>query len=87
MTTLTAVTVPATREDAIEAIAALDAARWGEAERAASRRIHGRKSYGLLLNTLARRPEYDFGGAVPHLVAAADAALTDDDYRILRAGG
>lgn len=79
--------VPATREEAIEAIAALDAARWGESEREPSRKANKDRSYGLLLNSLARRPEYDFGDAVPHLVAAAKKALTSDDRYELRKGG
>lgn len=82
-----AVEVPKTKVEAIEALAALDAARWGEPERDASRRINAGRSYGLLLNALARRPEYEFGDAVPHLVAAAKAALTDDDRARLRKGG
>lgn len=81
------VAIPATREDAVEAIAALDAAKWGESERQHSRNLHRNKSYGLLLNTLAHRPEYDFGNAVPHLVEAAQKALTDDDRYMLNKGG
>lgn len=86
MTTHT-IPIPATKEEALEAIAALDAARWGEHEREPSRRANATKSYGLLLNTLAHRPEYDFGDAVPHLVAAAKAALTSSDHNWLRTGG
>lgn len=81
------IAVPATREEALEAIAALDAAKWGESEREPSRQMNRSKSYGLLLNTLARRPEYDFGDAVPHLVAAADKALTSNDRYELSKGG
>jgi hypothetical protein len=81
------ITIPATREEAIEAIATLDAAKWGEHERQASRVLNARKSYGLLLNSLAHRPEYDFGDAVPELVAAAKLALTSDDREELRKGG
>lgn len=79
--------IPASREEAIEAIAALDAAKWGEAEREPSRQLNRAKSYGLLLNALAHRQEFDFGDAVPHLVAAAKAALTADDRAELRKGG
>lgn len=79
--------IPATHDDAIAALVALDCARWGEHEREASERLyrrHTRGSYGLALNSLARRPEYDFGDAVPSLVAAAKAAMTDDDHEYLR---
>lgn len=81
------VKIPSNREEALDAIAALDAAKWGEQEREASKKLNGRKSYGLLLNSLAMRPEYDFGNAVPHLVAAAKKALTSDDKYELRQGG
>jgi hypothetical protein len=78
------VKIPATRDEAVEAIADLDAAKWGESEREPSRRLNRRKSYGLLLNALAHRPEYDYGDAVPHLVDAAKKALTEDDWSELR---
>lgn len=81
------INIPATREEALSALADLDAAKWGESEREASRKLNGGKSFGLLLNSLAHRPEYDFGDAVPHLVAAAKAALTEDDRAELRKGG
>lgn len=79
--------IPQTREEALEAIAELDAQRWGESERAASRRLHEGRSYGLLLTTLAHRTEYDFGAKVPHLVAAAEAARTIYDVNELCEGG
>lgn len=79
--------IPANHSEALEAIAALDAAKWGESEREASREMNEGKSYGLLLNALAHRPEYDFGDAVPHLVDAARSALTPADRRALREGG
>ena len=81
------VKIPTTREEAIEAIAALDAAKWSEAERETSRNMHRSKSLGLLLNTLAHRPEYDYGNSVPHLVAAAKQALTEGDRCELSRGG
>lgn len=85
--TAASIPVPATREEAIEALAALDAAKWGEAEREPSRQRSRGRSFGLLLNSLARRPEFDYGDAVPHLVAAAKKALTAADRRELRKGG
>jgi hypothetical protein len=83
----TTIKVPTTREEALEALADLDAAKWGEDQRQASRKLNASKSYGLLLNSLAHRPEYDFGAAVPALVAAAKKALTADDRAELRKGG
>ena len=82
-------TIPATYEDAIAALVALDVARWGEGERAASERLHRRNSptLGLALNTLAHRPEHDYGDTAPDLVAAAKAALTEADRDVLRHGG
>jgi hypothetical protein len=85
--TETTMRIPATREEALETIAALDAAKWGEAERQASRSLNAGKSYGLLLNSLAHRPEYDYGDAVPELVRAAKAALTAEDRAELWKGG
>lgn len=79
--------IPQTREEAIEAIAELDAKKWGEGEREPSRRLHRGASYGLLLNTLAHRAEYGYGNDVPHLKAAAKAALTSADRDVLRQGG
>lgn len=81
------VNVPETREEAIEVIAELDVAKWGESERDASRRMNEDKSYGLLLNSLAHREEYGFGDDAPELVAAARAALTPKDWAYLRQGG
>lgn len=80
-------TIPANKEEALDAIAALDAARWGEHERDPSRQSYAGKSYGLILNALAHRPEYDFGTTAPHLVAAAKAALTSEDHNWLMSQG
>jgi len=77
------VPIPGTPEEALDAIAALDVARWGEAEREPSRREHAHKTYGRLLVTLAHRPEYGYGDRVPHLVEAAEAALTPADRKAL----
>ena len=51
------------------------------------RRMNRNLSYGLALNALAHRPEYGYGDDVPHLVAAAKAALTAADIQSLREGG
>lgn len=81
--------IPATREEAIAAIVEMDVAKWGEAEREPSRQLNSANhpTYGLALNSLAHRPEHDFGVTAPELVAAAKAALTDDDWAVLRRGG
>jgi hypothetical protein len=87
-TTETKYRVPSTREEALEALAEMDAAKWGESERAASRKLNGAKSYGLLLNSLAHRAEYDYGDSAPSaLKAAAKSALTPADRAALRKGG
>lgn len=80
-------TIPQTRESAIAALVEQDVTRWGESERAASARIHGQRTYGLALNTLAGRAELAGDPGAAALRRAADAALTDDDWRALRQGG
>lgn len=81
--------VPATWAEAIDQLVELDVKKWGEGERTASREMHLRNhpTYGLALNSLAHRPEYDFGSAAAELVAAAKKALTSDDRDRLRDGG
>jgi hypothetical protein len=75
------------REDALAALVELAVARWGEQEREPARRHYARRSFGLMLNALSYAPEFDYGADAPHeLVAARDAALTDEDLRYLRTG-
>jgi hypothetical protein len=78
--------IPTTRESAIAALVDDDVARWGEAERGASAKIHAFRSYGLALNELANRAELA-GTPDPALRKAARAALTEDDRDWLRNGG
>lgn len=85
--TYDAVKIPANREEALAALIELNVAKWGEQEREPTRKNRQNDSYGLLLNSLARRPEYDYGDRVPHLVAAAKKALTARDRAELRKGG
>jgi len=80
-------TIPQTREAALDMLADMDARKWGESERAASKALNARKSYGLLLNTIAHRPEHNYGDSAPELVAAAKVALTPEDWAELRKGG
>lgn len=82
----TNVQIPSSLAAAIDALVELDVQKWGEGERQASRDMHRRNliSYGLALNALARRPEYEYGDLVPHLVDAANAALTAADRAHLR---
>jgi hypothetical protein len=75
-----------TREQAIAALVERDVARWGESERAASAHAHAGRSLGRALNELANRAELA-GTPDAALRAAADAALTDADWRSLRDGG
>ncbi len=78
--------IPRNLEEAVALLVEQDVAKWGESEREASRRLHSRRTYGLALNTLAARAELA-DQPNPELRAAADAALTDDDWRVLRQGG
>lgn len=77
--------VPQTLAETLDAIAELDVQKWGEAQREPSRKLNAQnyKTYGLALNSLARREEYAFGDNAPELVAAADAALTEADLAAL----
>ncbi len=89
MATIPARAIPSDYEAAIAAIVELDVQKWGEAERDASTRMRraGAPTYGLALNTLAHRPEYDYGDAWPECVAAARQAMTASDRSKLRSGG
>lgn len=83
---MTTTTVPATREAAIATLVDQDCAKWGEAERAASQRTHQNRTIGLAINELANRAEL-LGSPDADLRTAANNALTDADWRILRQGG
>lgn len=85
-TTTTTTTVPATREAAIAILVNQDCAKWGETERAASERTHQKRTLGLALNELANRAELS-GTPDADIRAAANKALTDADWRVLRNGG
>ncbi|MFA7295651.1 MAG: hypothetical protein WC211_00525 [Dehalococcoidia bacterium] len=78
------VDVMASREAALEVRVALDVAKWGEAERAASRELHARTSHALLVNAIAVADLDAIDGA---LVAAAAKIMTSADKRVLRTGG
>lgn len=73
-----------TRQQAIDMLVEQDVARWGEAERDASRRLHGTKTHGLALNTLASRAQLAGEPSWRDLRAAADEVLTAADWRFLR---
>jgi len=78
--------MPMTREQAINALVNQDVAKWGEGERAASERLHGKRTLGLALNELANRAELADEDA-SELRAEARKALTDADWKWLRSGG
>lgn len=79
-------TIPQTREEAIAALIEHDVQRWGESEREASTRLHGRRSLGLALNELANRAL--LAGDDDHeLRAAAKRQMTDADRAHLKTGG
>ena len=75
-----------TYEEAIARLVALDVARWGESERAASERMRRRNSptIGLALNSLAH---HDVDAIDAEMAAQAEELLTDADWRSLRSGG
>jgi hypothetical protein len=80
-------TIPNDVTAARSALVDQDCARWGDSEREASIRAHSRLTYGLALNSLAARAELDRDPESKALRAAANAALTQDDWRVLRSGG
>lgn len=72
-----------TREQAIDALVEMDVAKWGEAERDASRKMHADRTRGLALNELANRHELA-DKPIPELRKAAKEALTRADHAYLR---
>ena len=73
-----------TREQALAKRVDLDVAKWGEGEREASRRLHGRRSHGLLVNSIAVA---DVNQIDDELMRLAAAVMTADDRAELRKGG
>jgi hypothetical protein len=75
-----------TRDQAIAMLVEQDVEQWGETERAASMRLRQRENptLGLALNALASRAELADDPAAAGLRTAADAALTAEDWRVLR---
>lgn len=77
-----------TTAEALDALADLDARKWGEAEREPSKRINGRKSRGLLINSIVHHQLNDYGDAFDAAAKKlAKAQLTSDDKAELRKGG
>ncbi len=73
-----------TRDAALAARVDRDVEKWGECEREASIRMHGRLSYGRLLNSVAVADLHDIDEDLMRLAAAV---MTDDDKADLRKGG
>lgn len=73
-----------TRDEAIAKLVDLDVAKWGEEEREASARLHGRLSHGLALNALAH---YDVDHIDRALATEARRVMTAADRKALRQGG
>ena len=63
MTTRTYDFATMTAAQALDALVDLDVARWGEAERDASRKMHAGKSRGLLINSIVHHHSHDYGDA------------------------
>lgn len=85
-TYIDSLTIPTTRAEALEAYAGLVAEKWGP-EEGQFVRANERRSFGLLLNAIARSEANDYGDRRGDLVAAAKAALTAADWAELRKGG
>lgn len=76
-----------TRDEAITALVERDVARWGEAERKASRQRRDQLSHGLALNALAHYDVDAIDGAIDEALAAeAQRVMTAADRKILREG-
>lgn len=73
-----------TREEAIAKLVELDVAKWGEAERCASRAMRASLSHGLALNAIAH---YDLNNIDRDLAREAKALFTAADKKALRSGG
>ncbi len=77
-----------TAAQALDALVELDVAKWGEAEREASRRLHATKSRGLLINSIVHHQSNDYGDAFDAATKKiAKQQLTADDKAELRKGG
>lgn len=77
-----------TREQALTALVDLDVAKWGEQEREPSRRLHGDKSRGLLINAIVHHQSNGYGDAFDAATKKlAKEQLTSDDRYALRKGG
>ena len=77
-----------TREQALDALVALEVARWGERERASSRQMLVNKSRGLLINSIVHHQSHGYGDAFDDATKKiAKNQLTDSDRAELRKGG
>ena len=77
-----------TRDEALDVLASLDAAKWGEQEREESKRLNARKSRGLLINAIVHHQMHDYGDAIDTTAKKiAKKQLTADDKAELRKGG
>ena len=77
-----------TAERALDLLVDLDVSLWGESERDASRRMHARKSRGLLINSIIHHKANEHGKAFDAgTKRAAGEQLSADDETELREGG
>lgn len=83
---LSKLAVPRDRAEALEAYAQLMDAHWSEGAGDYIRQTE-KRSYGLILNSLAYSVANDYGDFRRDLVAAAKAALTSEDREFLYRGG
>lgn len=66
--------IPATKEEAIEALVKLDVALWGNEHLHAAQNVHNNRTYASALNELANRAEANDSG--PHVTELRAAAVT-----------
>lgn len=77
-----------TQTEALDALADLDARKWGEDQREPSRDLNRGKSRGLLINAIIHHPANEYGDAFDAATKkAAKAQLTAADKAALRKGG
>lgn len=77
-----------TAAQALSALVELDVAKWGEQERAPSRKLHAGKSRGLLINSIVHHQINDYGDAIDAAAKQlAKKQLTESDKYELAKGG
>ncbi len=76
-----------THAQALDAIVELDVQKWGEEERASSRKTRGTLSHVLIVGAIATHAVEETGKVDRALLDAARAIATPADHAALRVGG